>query len=98
VDDCAEQLVRLALKPTLGHFAYNNGGECVCAAQLADLVRRWIPEAQIQFDEEKPTTPLIDWQDGIRLIKEIEFTPRPLADGIRAHINEARAAAGLNPV
>lgn len=98
VDDCAEQLVRLALKPSLEHFAYNNGGECVTAARLADLVRRWIPDARIDFDENRPTTPLIDWQDGTRLISEIGFTPRPLADGIRAHINEARAAAGLGPV
>jgi nucleoside-diphosphate-sugar epimerase len=98
VDDCAEQLVRLALKPALAHFAYNNGGDCVTAAQLADLVRRWIPAAQVSFEESKPSTPLIDWQDGTRLIREIDFAPRPLADGIRAHINEARIAAGLEPV
>lgn len=98
VDDCAEQLVRLALKPELGHFAYNNGGECVTAGQLADMVRRWIPDARIDFDESQPTTPLIDWQDGTRLIAEVGFRPRPLAEGVRAHINEARSAAGLGPV
>jgi nucleoside-diphosphate-sugar epimerase len=98
VDDCAEQLVRLALKPELEYFAYNNGGTCVTAGQLAEMVRHWIPEARIGFDESRPITPLIDWQDGTRLISEIGFTPRPLAEGIRAHINEARAAAGLGPV
>jgi len=98
VDDCAEQLVRLALKPELAHFAYNNGGECVTAGQLADMVRQWLPDARIDFDEGQPTTPLIDWEDGTRLIQETGFTPRPLAEGIRAHINEARIAAGLDPV
>jgi Nucleoside-diphosphate-sugar epimerases len=98
VDDCAEQLVRLALKPQLAHFAYNNGGESVTATQLADLVRHWLPEAQIGFDESKPTTPLIDRMSGLRLEQEIDFKPRSLSDGIRAHINEARAAAGLQPV
>jgi nucleoside-diphosphate-sugar epimerase len=98
VDDCAEQLVRLALKPHLAHFAYNNGGESVTAAELAGFVRHWLPDAQIAFDETKPTTPLIDRMDGRRLQKEIEFPPRPLVDGVRAHINEARAAAGLKPV
>lgn len=98
VDDCAEQLVRLALKPQLGHFAYNNGGESVTAAELAALVRRWLPEAQIAFDESKPTTPLIDRMDGRRLEQEIAFKPRPLVEGVRAHINEARLAAGLKPV
>ena len=98
VDDCAEQLVRLTLAPALGHFAYNIGGESVTAKQLAELVRRWLPEAEISFDETKPGTPLIDRMDGSRLRREINFSPRPLVDGIRAHINEARAAHGLGPV
>src|ERR1700730_10566601 len=50
-DDCAEQLVRLALKPKLAHFVYNNGGHCVTAAQLAAIVKKWIPDAQIAFTE-----------------------------------------------
>lgn len=98
VDDCAEQLVRLALADKLGHFAYNNGGESVTAAELAALVKRWLPQAEISFDATKPGTPLIDRMDGSRLIREIGFTPRPLADGIRSHINEARAAHNLPPV
>jgi nucleoside-diphosphate-sugar epimerase len=96
-DDCAEQLVRLALKPKLNHFAYNNGGHCVSAAQLATIVKKWIPEAQIRFGD-GPGTPLIDNQDGTRLIREIDFTPAPLEQGVRAHINEARASAGLPAV
>ena len=55
-------------------------------------------DARFEFDETKPTTPLIDWQDGARLETEIGFTPRPLLDGVRAHINEAREEAGLEPV
>jgi len=98
VDDCAEQLVRLALKPQLAHFAYNAGGESVTAAQLAEMVRHWLPDAKISFDQTKPTTPLIDRMNGSRLEKEIQFRPRPLIEGIRAHINEARSAAGLKPV
>jgi len=94
-DDCAEQLVRLALKPQLAHFAYNNGGHCVSAAELAAIVKRWIPDARIDFDSSQGGTPLIDNQDGRRLIREIDFAPRALEEGVRAHINEARAAAGL---
>ena len=37
------------------------------AEELASAVRCWLPDAQIEFDETKPTTPLIDWQDGSRL-------------------------------
>ena len=97
-DDCAEQLVRLALKPALSHFAYNNGGASVTAEELAAAVRHWLPEARFEFDETKPRTPLIDWQDGTRLEREIDFKPRPLLDGVRAHIDEARKEAGLKPV
>ena len=95
--DCAEQLVRLALKPKLAHFVYNNGGHCVTASQLAALVKKWIPDAQIAFTEGSGT-PLIDHQDGSRLIREIDFAPGPLEEGVRAHINEARFTAGLPAV
>jgi len=97
-DDCAEQMIRLALKPQLAHFAYNNGGDCVSGHQLAAAVRHWIPDARITFDETRPTTPLIDWQDGRRLEEEIQFKPRPLLAGVRDHINQARLEAGLQPV
>jgi len=97
-DDCAEQLVRLALKPSLAHFAYNNGGASVTADELTAAVRHWLPDARFEFDETRPRTPLIDWQDGTRLEREIGFTPRSLLDGVRAHIDEARKEAGLTPV
>jgi nucleoside-diphosphate-sugar epimerase len=97
-DDCAEQLVRLALAPRLEHFAYNNGGDCVSGAELTAAVRHWLPAAEIEFDEEMPRTPLIDWQSGERLAGELGFRPRPFLEGVRAHINEARLAAGLEPV
>jgi UDP-glucose 4-epimerase len=95
--DCAEQLVRLALKPRLAHFVYNNGGHCVTAAELAAIVKKWIPDARIAFTE-GAGTPLIDHQDGTRLLREIGFAPGPLEEGVRAHINEARANAGLAAV
>src|SRR5580700_9579286 len=68
-----------------------------CAAQLAMVVRKWIPDAQITFTD-GAGTPLIDDQDGTRLIREIDFAPHPLEEGVRAHINEARSGVGLPPV
>jgi UDP-glucose 4-epimerase len=97
-DDCAEQLVRLALKPKVSQFAYNSGGHCIAASELAAIVKKWLPQARIEFDSGRGGTPLIDNEDGTRLIREIDFVPRPLEEGVRAHINEARAAAGLSPV
>jgi UDP-glucuronate 4-epimerase len=97
-DDCAEQFVRLALAPALDRLAYNCGGETVSAEQMAAIVRQFLPEADIGFEPEKPKTPLVDNTSGARLARAIDFRPRPLADGVRLHINEARAEAGLPPV
>ena len=96
--DCAEQLVRLTLKPRISHVAYNHGGYSVTAAEIADLVRQWLPEAQFHFESDKPKTPLVENTDGTRLAREIAYRPSPLAEGVRAHINEARAEAGLDPL
>jgi nucleoside-diphosphate-sugar epimerase len=98
VDDCAEQLVRLALKPRLAHFAYNSTGHAIHAGDLANVVRRWVPDAEITFDESKPSTPLVDDLDGSRLVEEIGFAPRAIEYGVLAHINEARAEASLPPL
>ena len=98
VDDCAEQLVRLALKPDLKHYVYNSGGETATAAELVEQVRRHLPDAEISVDETKPYTPLIDDMDGSRLQQEIDFHPRTLSAGLLAHIDEARQAAGLAPI
>ena len=98
MDDCAEQLVRLALKPQLSHFAYNSSGYSVSAGEFACLVRHWLPDAEIAFDKSKPASPLVDDLDGARMIQETGFTPRPLREAILAHINEARAEAGMPPL
>jgi len=90
VDDCAEQFIRLSLKPELNHFAYNNGGHSVTAKQLMQVVKGIIPDAQYEFDESIPRTLLIDRCDSSRLEKEIDFVPRSLEDGIQAQIDEAR--------
>ena len=97
-DDAAEQFVRLALKDKLAHLAYNTGGECLSGAEMAALVRHWIPDAQISFEEDKPPTKLIDNQDSRRIEAEIGFRFRPVIEGVRLHINEARAEAGLAAV
>ena len=97
-DDCAEQMVLLVLKDKISHFAYNAGGESVSGRVLAGTVRQWLPDARIEFEEDKPPTPLVDNICGERLAAEIGFRQRPLSEGVRAHINEARTEAGLPPV
>jgi len=90
VDDAAEQFVRLALKPKLNHFAYNNGGHSVTAEELMQTVQSIIPDAQYEFDESVPRTSLVDRCDSTRLEEEIDFIPRSLEEGVKAQIEEAR--------
>ena len=90
VDDCAEQLVRLALKETLNYSCFNTGAETLDGYQLEDTVKKFIPEAEINFDESINNTPLIDDQNDERIRKEIEFNPRSFEEGVKCLIEDAK--------
>ena len=90
VDDCAEQLVRLALKETLNYSCFNTGAETLDGYQLEDTVKKFIPEAEINFDESIKNTPLIDDQNDERIRKEIEFNPRSFEEGVKCLIEDAK--------
>ncbi|MDB4860012.1 NAD(P)-dependent oxidoreductase [Alphaproteobacteria bacterium] len=90
VDDCAEQLVRLALKDKLNYSCFNTGSETVDGHQLEKIVKKIIPNANLVFDENIKSTPLIDDQNDKRIRKEIDYTPRSFEDGVRCLIKDAR--------
>ena len=90
VDDCAEQLVRLALKETLKNSCFNTGAETLDGSQLEATVKKIIPDAEIYFDENVKSTPLIDDQNDDRIRKEIDFNPRPFEEGVKCLIQDVR--------
>ena len=90
VDDCAEQLVRLALKETLNYSCFNTGAETLDGNQLEATVKKIIPDAEIYFDENIKSTPLIDDQNDERIRKEIDFNPRSFEEGVRCLIEDVR--------
>ena len=90
VDDCAEQLVRLALKETLNYSCFNTGAETLDGYQVEDTVKKFIPEAKINFDESIKSTPLIDDQNDERIRKEIDFNPRSFEEGVKCLIEDVR--------
>ena len=96
VDDCAEQLVRLALKETLNYSCFNTGAETLDGYKLEDTVKKFIPEAEINFDESIKNTPLIDDQNDERIRKEIEFNPRSFAEGVKCLIKDVKETKILN--
>ena len=90
VDDCAEQLVRLALKETLNYSCFNTGAETLDGTQLEATVKKIIPDAEIYFDENVKSTPLIDDQNDDRIRNEIDFNPRSFEEGVKCLIQDVR--------
>ena len=90
VEDCAEQLVRLALKDKLNFSCFNSGSQTVDGYELEKTVKKFIPEAKINFLEKETFTPLIDDQNDSRIRKEIDFHPRTFEEGVECLIKEAR--------
>ena len=90
VDDCAEQLVRLTLKDKLNYSCFNTGSETVDGHQLEKTVKKFIPKADLVFDENIKSTPLIDDQNDERIRKEIDFNPRSFEDGVKCLIQDVK--------
>ena len=90
VDDCAEQLVRLALKETLNFSCFNTGAETLDGEQLEATVKKIIPDAEIYFDENVKSTALIDDQNDDRIRNEIDFNPRSFEEGVKCLIQDVR--------
>ena len=90
VEDCAEQLVRLSLKDKLNFSCFNSGSQTVDGYELEKTVKKFIPEAKINFLEKETFTPLIDDQDDSRIRQEIDFHPRTFEEGVECLIKEAR--------
>lgn len=90
VDDCAEQLVRLTLKDKLNYSCFNTGSETIDGHQLEKIVKKFIPKADLVFDENIKSTPLIDDQNDERIRKEIDFNPRSFEDGVKCLIEDVK--------
>jgi nucleoside-diphosphate-sugar epimerase len=99
VEDLAELYSRLALAPTVRHDLYNAPGHSFVSKQVADVVRKFIPDAQIEFDEKASLEAGFPYlYDNTRAATEFEWRVRSLEDSIHSHINGERIAAGLKPI
>jgi nucleoside-diphosphate-sugar epimerase len=96
VEDMAEIFTRILLAEAPRHHLYNSGGIPVSLGELADVVRTFLPDAQITFAEEggreESGNYLVDWS---RLAKEfgIEY-PGLHTRGLEV-INDVRRREGL---
>ena len=99
VDDVSEAFVRVTLADSTHHSLYNTGGIPVSLGDLADIVRRFLPDAQISFDSEGGREDSGNYMvDNSRLLGEFELEYPSLKTWVRKIIDEVRRDAGLPPV
>jgi nucleoside-diphosphate-sugar epimerase len=96
VEDMAEIFARVLLAEAPRHSLYNSGGIPVSLGELADVVRGFLPEAQITFAQEGGREDsgnyLVDWS---RLAKEFGIEYPGLHTRVLEVINDVRRVEGL---
>ena len=96
VEDISEVFVRVLLADSSHYPIYNSGGTPISLGDLADMVRGFLPEAQIDFDSdgglEESGNYLVD---NSRLRDEFEVEYAPFPTRVLEIINEVRRDSGL---
>jgi nucleoside-diphosphate-sugar epimerase len=100
VDDLAEVFARVALADAPKHRIYNSGGHTSSLGDLAAIVRRYLPKADIRFanetgGRERSGNFLID---NSRLLEEFGLQYTPFERRVGQIIDEVRSEAGLPPL
>ena len=100
VDEIAEIFARVAMKDKPDHAVYNTGGQTISLGEIADIVREFLPEAQITFDKETGGKELSGNYliDNTRLVQEFGMQYRPYRERVLQIINEVRAEEGKPPI
>lgn len=97
VDDIAEIFARVTLAEKPEHRIYNSGGTTISIGALADMVREFLPDADISFEQqsgglERSGNYLID---NTRMVEEFGVQIVPLRRRVLQMINDVRREEGL---
>ena len=96
VEDASEIFVRVAMADSPRYNLYNSGGTPITLGALADLVRDFIPDAQITFDNEGGIEESdIYLVDNSRIREEFEVELPPFRQRVLDIINEVRQSEGM---
>jgi nucleoside-diphosphate-sugar epimerase len=96
VEDMAEIFARVLLAEAPRHHIYNSGGIPVSLGELADLVRGFLPDAQITFASEGGREDSGNYLvDNTRLGKEFGIEYPGLHTRVLEVINDVRRSEGL---
>ena len=96
VEDMAEVFTRVLLADAPRHALYNSGGVPVSLGELADIVRGFLPDARITFEQEggreESGNYLVDWS---RLGQEFGIEYPGLHTRVLEVLNDVRRGEGL---
>jgi nucleoside-diphosphate-sugar epimerase len=100
VDDVAEVFLRVTVADRPKHAVYNTGGHTIGLGELAEMVKGFIPDADIRFEKEtggreKSGNFLID---NRRLVEEFGVQYAPFRSRVLQIINAIRAEEGKPPI
>lgn len=93
VDDIAEVFARVLMADKPKHAIYNTGGHTISMGELAEMVREFIPDAQIRFDAEAGgrATSGNFLIDNSRLVQEFGVQYVPFRQRVKQIIDDIRA-------
>ena len=99
VEDASEIFVRVALVDSSRYNLYNSGGTPISLGALADLVREFIPDADITFDSDDGVEESDAYLfDNSRMREEFEVEFPPFRRRVLEIINEVRQSEGMAPI
>src|SRR5438445_2060227 len=97
VDEIAEIFARIIMKDKPAHMVYNTGGQPISLGELAEIVRGYLPDAEISFDKEAGGRELSGNYliDNTRLVSEFGVQYRPYRERVLQIINDIGKQEGL---
>jgi len=93
VSDIAQLYTKMAFAEKVKHDTYMGTGPAPTGQELADIAKKYLPAAAINFDE-KARVPAWNF-DNSRAVKEFNWQIQPVEDMVLDEINGTRQAAGL---
>jgi nucleoside-diphosphate-sugar epimerase len=93
VTDIARLYTKMALADGVEHDTYMGTGPVPTGRELADIVKKFLPAAEITFDE-KARVPAWNF-DNSRAVKEFDWKIQTVEEMVLDEINGTREAAGL---
>jgi nucleoside-diphosphate-sugar epimerase len=100
VDEIAEIFARVIMTDKPRHWVYNTGGIAISLGEIADMVREFLPDAKITFEQQKGGREISGNYliDNTRLVQEFGVQYRPYRERVLQIINEVRAEQGQPPI